>query len=133
MDPAIYVSLFLAICWLALFAVGLFKFRTRGLWFLIGLPVVKIPPELVPKDGVPHQFAATHVPFEDCYGHSEVRAKKGGVVMSGSNKFKNNESELCIGQSSPKQLRWLSIPARLCRAQTDAARRSDSTPQKGNR
>jgi hypothetical protein len=38
-DPAIYVSLFLAICWLALFAVGLFKFRTRGLWLLIGLPV----------------------------------------------------------------------------------------------
>jgi hypothetical protein len=38
MDPAIYVSLFLAICWLVLFAVGLFKFRSRGLWLLIGLP-----------------------------------------------------------------------------------------------
>jgi len=30
--------LFLAICWLVLFAVGLFKFRSRGLWLLIGLP-----------------------------------------------------------------------------------------------
>ncbi len=40
MDPAIYVSLFLAIGWLALFAVGLFKFRSRGLWLLIGLPFV---------------------------------------------------------------------------------------------
>ena len=39
-DPAIYVSLFLSICWLALFAVGLFKFRSRGLWLLIGLPFV---------------------------------------------------------------------------------------------
>jgi hypothetical protein len=38
-DPAIYVSLFLAICWLGLFVVGIFKFRTRGLWLLIGLPV----------------------------------------------------------------------------------------------
>ena len=38
MDPAIHVSLFLAICWLVLFAVGLFKFRSRGLWLLIGLP-----------------------------------------------------------------------------------------------
>jgi hypothetical protein len=35
---SIYVSLFLAICWLVLFAVGLFKFRTPGLWLLIGLP-----------------------------------------------------------------------------------------------
>jgi hypothetical protein len=38
MDPAVYVSLFLAICWLVLFAVGLCKFRSRGLWLLIGLP-----------------------------------------------------------------------------------------------
>ena len=38
MDPAIYVSVFLAVCWLALFAVGLFKFKTRGLWLLTGLP-----------------------------------------------------------------------------------------------
>jgi hypothetical protein len=38
MDPAIFVSLFLAICWLLLFAVGLFKFGSRGLWLLIGLP-----------------------------------------------------------------------------------------------
>ena len=38
MDPAIYVSLFLASGWLVLFAVGLFKFRSRGLWLLFGLP-----------------------------------------------------------------------------------------------
>ena len=38
MDPATYVSLFLGICWLVLFAVGVFKFRSRGLWLLIGLP-----------------------------------------------------------------------------------------------
>jgi hypothetical protein len=38
MDPAFYVSLFLASCWLVLFAVGLFKFRSRGLWLLVGLP-----------------------------------------------------------------------------------------------
>ena len=38
MDPAIYVSLFLASCWLVLFAVGLLKFRSRGLWLLFGLP-----------------------------------------------------------------------------------------------
>jgi hypothetical protein len=37
-DPAIYVSLFLAVCWLAFFAVGLFKFKAKGLWLLIGLP-----------------------------------------------------------------------------------------------
>ncbi len=38
MDSAIYVSLFLASCWLVLFAVGLFKFKSRGLWLLVGLP-----------------------------------------------------------------------------------------------
>ncbi len=38
-DPATHVSLFLAICWLVLFVVGLFKFRSRGLWLLIGLPL----------------------------------------------------------------------------------------------
>ena len=38
MDQAIYVSLFLALCWLVVVAVGLFKFRRRGLWLLIGLP-----------------------------------------------------------------------------------------------
>jgi hypothetical protein len=40
MDSAIYVSLFLASCWLVLFAVGLFKFKSRGLWLLIGFPFV---------------------------------------------------------------------------------------------
>ena len=38
MDPAIYVSLFLAVCWLAVFTAGLLKFKSRGFWLLIGLP-----------------------------------------------------------------------------------------------
>jgi hypothetical protein len=38
MDSATHVSLFLALCWLVVFAVGLVKFRMRGLWLVIGLP-----------------------------------------------------------------------------------------------
>ena len=38
MDSATQVSLFLALCWLVVFAVGIFKFRMRGLWLVIGLP-----------------------------------------------------------------------------------------------
>ena len=60
-------------------------------WYVIAIPVAKIPPELAPQKGVPHQFEPTHVPFEDSYGHNEVRAKKNGVVMTGTNKFKNDE------------------------------------------
>jgi hypothetical protein len=37
-DPATHVSVFLALCWLVVFVVGLFKFRSRGLWLVIGLP-----------------------------------------------------------------------------------------------
>ncbi len=33
-------SIALAVCWLLVFAVGLFKFRKRGLWLLTGLPLV---------------------------------------------------------------------------------------------
>ena len=60
-------------------------------WYVVGIPVNKIPPELTPARGVVHQFEPTHVPFADSYGHSEVRAKKNGVVMKGLNKFKNDE------------------------------------------
>jgi hypothetical protein len=38
-DSATHVSLFLALCWLVGFVVGLFKFRSRGLWLVIGLPL----------------------------------------------------------------------------------------------
>jgi hypothetical protein len=38
MDSATHVSLFLALCWLVVFAGGLVKFRMRGLWLVIGLP-----------------------------------------------------------------------------------------------
>ena len=37
MDSATPVSLFLALCWLVVFAVGIFRFRMRGLWLVIGL------------------------------------------------------------------------------------------------
>ena len=37
MDSATHVSLFLALCWLVVFAVGIFKLRMRGLWLVIGV------------------------------------------------------------------------------------------------
>jgi hypothetical protein len=39
-DYAIYASLLLSICWVLLFATGLFEFKKRGLWLLLGLPLV---------------------------------------------------------------------------------------------
>jgi hypothetical protein len=38
MDSAARVSFLLAMCWLVLSAVALFRFRKKGLWLLIGLP-----------------------------------------------------------------------------------------------
>ena len=38
MDSAAHVSFLLAMCWLVLLAVALFRFRKKGLWLLTGLP-----------------------------------------------------------------------------------------------
>lgn len=38
MDSATHVSALLAMAWLGLLAVALFRFRKKGLWLLIGLP-----------------------------------------------------------------------------------------------
>jgi hypothetical protein len=36
--PPIYLSILLTICWLVLLAIGLFKYKKRGLLLLVGAP-----------------------------------------------------------------------------------------------
>jgi hypothetical protein len=60
-------------------------------WYVIQVLVEEIPPTLTSPGGVAYQFAVAHVPFDDLYAHSEVRASKDGTLIVKQNKFKSDE------------------------------------------
>ena len=61
-------------------------------WYVAQLVIADVPAEIPSQGGgVQYQFVATHVPFDDLYGHSEIRSSKGGVRIAKQNKFKSEK------------------------------------------
>ncbi len=60
-------------------------------WYVVRVATADVPAAIPSPGGVEYQFASTHVPFDDLYAHSEVRASKGGVRIPKQNKFKSEE------------------------------------------
>lgn len=60
-------------------------------WYVVQVLVGDIPTELTSPGGVSYQFGPSHVPFDDLYPHSEIRASKDGTQIVKQNKFKNEE------------------------------------------
>jgi len=71
-----------------------FKPKLYRDWYVAGVQVAGIPEPIATAGGVTYSFAPTHVPFDDLYSHSEIRASKDGVRIVSQNKFKNDEVKL---------------------------------------
>ena len=57
---------------------------------VVRVRVADIPQPIATTGGVTYSFEPAHVPFDDLYSHSEIRASKDGTRILKQNKFKND-------------------------------------------
>jgi hypothetical protein len=57
-------------------------------WHVVRVAVGEIPQPMA-TEAVTYSFVPRHVPFDDLYSHSEIRARKNGVEIKQQNKFKS--------------------------------------------
>lgn len=60
-------------------------------WYVASVLVGDLPTAIDSGGGTTYGFGPVHVPFDDLYAHSEVRASKDGTVITKQNKFKSEE------------------------------------------